>query len=141
MCIRFNVVQCAHIARVCNYYITLCIKFVIFILYRINKMSSLHGLPPLPKSLSGFNLLDSQENPPTPIRTSSIRSGQASGHLVYPPHPKTVNGTAGVDMNQQMNQVTGGRKSTNLDTQLAILRREMVSCFNYFIYLKHLTNR
>lgn len=67
-------------------------------------MSSLHGLPPLPKSLSGFNLLDGQTKPPTPVRTTSMRQG----HLVYPPHPK-ING------------------KSNLDTQLAILRREMVS--------------
>ncbi|XP_044255987.1 uncharacterized protein LOC123005955 isoform X2 [Tribolium madens] len=71
---------------------------------RIKTMSSLHGLPPLPKSLSGFNLLESK--PPTPVRTTSMRQG----HLVYPPHPK----------------INGDRK-TNLDTQLAILRREMYS--------------
>lgn len=104
-------------------------------------MSSLHGLPPLPKSLSGFNLLENQENPPTPVRTSSIRSGQTSlttggGHLVYPPHPKAVNGTS-IDVNQPVT----GRKSTNLDTQLAILRREMVRIFlillNYLLICSH----
>lgn len=83
-------------------------------------MSSLHGLPPLPKSLSGFNLLDGHTKPPTPIRSSSIR-GQP-GHLVYPPHPKINGVTEGVTP-------PTGRKSTNLDTQLAILRREMVSFF------------
>lgn len=87
---------------------------------RIKTMSSLHGLPPLPKSLSGFNLLDGHTKPPTPIRTSSMR-GQA-GHLVYPPHPK-INGVT------EVATPTTGRKSTNLDTQLAILRREMVSFF------------
>ncbi|KAJ8922658.1 hypothetical protein NQ315_007690, partial [Exocentrus adspersus] len=90
---------------------------------RITKMSSLHGLPPLPKSLSGFNLLDGHHNvnPPTPMRSSSIRAQVPPGHLVYPPHPK-MNGDANP-------ATTPGRKFTNLDTQLAILRREMVSRF------------
>ncbi|XP_018565213.1 uncharacterized protein LOC108906452 isoform X2 [Anoplophora glabripennis] len=98
---------------------------------RITKMSSLHGLPPLPKSLSGFNLLEGHQggvsmNPPTPMRSSSIRSTAQQvppGHLVYPPHPK-VNGEVAVS---QVGGGTSGRKSTNLDTQLAILRREMYS--------------
>lgn len=96
---------------------------------------SLHGLPPLPKSLSGFNLLDNRSEagsrgsygrvpaspgPQTPSRASSSRGptpptpGSGTGHVVYPPHPR-INGSA------------GQRKPTNLDMQLAILRREMVS--------------
>lgn len=100
-------------------------------------MSSLHGLPPLPKSLSGFNLLENShriETPPrgtyrvpaspgpqTPSRAGSSRGptpptpGSGSGHVVYPPHPR-VNGTT---------EIPRGRKITTLDTQLAILRREM----------------
>lgn len=73
-------------------------------------MSSLHGLPPLPKSLSGFSLLDGQGKPPTPVRTSSMRQ---TNPPLYSPHSK-MNGETGM-------------KSTNLDSQLAILRREMVS--------------
>ncbi|RZB39297.1 uncharacterized protein BDFB_006416 [Asbolus verrucosus] len=88
---------------------------------RIKAMSSLHGLPPLPKSLSGFNLLDGQTKPPTPVRTTSMRGQTPAnmGHLVYPPHPK-INGATEVAVTP-----ASGRKSTNLDTQLAILRREM----------------
>jgi hypothetical protein len=90
---------------------------------RIKTMSSLHGLPPLPKSLSGFSLLEGQTKPPTPVRTTSMRGQTPSnvGHLVYPPHPK-INGASDVVLTPG-----SGRKSTNLDTQLAILRREMYS--------------
>lgn len=109
---------------------------------RVPSMSSLHGLPPLPKSLSGFNLLENShriETPPrgtyrvpaspgpqTPSRAGSSRGptpptpGSGSGHVVYPPHPR-VNGTT---------EIPRGRKITTLDTQLAILRREMVSHTN-----------
>ncbi|KAL1502189.1 hypothetical protein ABEB36_007367 [Hypothenemus hampei] len=59
-------------------------------------MSHLHGLPPLPKSLSGFSL----DSPATSVRTSSIRSNI---------------------------QFTPTRQFNNLDSQLAILRREMYS--------------
>ncbi|KAK5643751.1 hypothetical protein RI129_007596 [Pyrocoelia pectoralis] len=89
------------------------------IISRLN-MSSLHGLPPLPKSLSGFSLLDNQRNNQTPSRSrgSTPPFGFISGQVVYPPHPRTVNGTS---------DLTTGRKPTNLDNQLAILRREMYS--------------
>lgn len=113
---------------------------------RAPSMSSLHGLPPLPKSLSGFNLLDNQQphrietprgtyrvpaspGPQTPSRAGSSRGptpptpGSGSGLVVYPPHPR-VNGT---------NELPRGRKVTTLDTQLAILRREMVSTQFFFI--------
>lgn len=91
-------------------------------------MSSLqHGLPPLPKSLSGFNITAPNHHPPTPPRSSSIRSGGIpSGHLVYPPHPSKPTDTG-----------TGSKKPTGLDAKLAILRQEMVSTeFNisYKIY-------
>lgn len=87
-------------------------------------MSSLHGLPPLPKSLSGFSLLENQRNPPTPNRATPVRGstpptpGFVTGQVVYPPHPRAVNGTP---------ELPSGRKATNLDNQLAILRREMYS--------------
>lgn len=99
------------------------------------KMSSLHGLPPLPKSLSGFNLLENQRIPQTPNRGIPVRSSTPStpgflfGQVVYPPHPRTTNGTS-------PSTVTG-RKSTNLDNQLAILRREMVSSFISNVNLLH----
>lgn len=89
-------------------------------------MSSLQGLPPLPRSLSGFNLsggrCESGEPPPPPTRSSSKsqRGGktslQSSSSRPSPP----------------------ARQLTTLDTQLAVLRREMVlvqgsfslSCFS-----------
>ncbi|XP_015591528.2 leucine repeat adapter protein 25-like isoform X2 [Cephus cinctus] len=73
-------------------------------------MSSLQGLPPLPRSLSGFNLnivRDGGEPPPPPARSSS--KSQRVTKQVQPgsrPLPPT-------------------RQLTTLDTQLAILRREM----------------
>ncbi|KAL0134292.1 hypothetical protein PUN28_001241 [Cardiocondyla obscurior] len=76
-------------------------------------MSSLQGLPPLPRSLSGFNLSGSRgesgEPPPPPTRSSSKsqRGGktplQSSSSRPSPPT----------------------RQLTTLDTQLAVLRREM----------------
>lgn len=62
------------------------------IISRLSSMSSLHGLPPLPKSLSGFSLLEDEEE-----------------------HP--LNGS----------DAATGKITSNLDAQLAILRREMVS--------------
>ncbi|XP_060530774.1 uncharacterized protein LOC132704651 [Cylas formicarius] len=80
---------------------------------RITKMSHLHGLPPLPKSLSGFNFLDQRhQSPPTPVRTSSMRSSN-QGPQITPTHIGAQQGH--------------GKKMTNLDAQLAILRREMYS--------------
>jgi len=72
-------------------------------------MSSLQGLPPLPRSLSGFNLSgrgESGEPPPPPTRSSSKsqRGGKPSSSRPSPP----------------------ARQLTTLDTQLAVLRREMV---------------
>lgn len=94
------------------------------IVSRLAAMSSLHGLPPLPKSLSGFSLQEDLVQ--TPNRPGSSRGPTPpAGHHVYPPHSKpTVNGTDGPT----------GRPATNLDSQLAILRREMVSLFCDFVY-------
>lgn len=90
------------------------------LLYSIQEriaMSSLQGLPPLPRSLSGFNLnggrSESGEPPPPPTRSSSksqrggktsIQSSSSSSSRPSPP----------------------ARQLTTLDTQLAVLRREMV---------------
>lgn len=94
------------------------------IVSRLAAMSSLHGLPPLPKSLSGFSL--QEDLCQTPTRPGSSRGPTPPvGHHVYPPHMKpTVNGT----------DAPSGRPATNLDSQLAILRREMVSLFCDFVY-------
>ncbi|XP_063974749.1 uncharacterized protein LOC135161257 [Diachasmimorpha longicaudata] len=74
-------------------------------------MSSLQGLPPLPRSLSGFNLseLRRDNEPPLPPTRSSSKTSkgsktpQQSGSRPSPPN----------------------RQLTTLDTQLAILRKEM----------------
>lgn len=77
-------------------------------------MSSLQGLPPLPRSLSGFNLSggrgESGEPPPPPTRSSS--KSQRGG--------KTPLQSASSRPSQPTRQLT------TLDTQLAVLRREMV---------------
>ncbi|KAI4463597.1 hypothetical protein MML48_4g00014409 [Holotrichia oblita] len=89
---------------------------------RLATMSNLHGLPPLPKSLSNFNFL---EGPPTPNRSRNPTppmSNTGTTHLVYPPHPKPMT-----------NGGTTQGSVSNLDAQLAILRREMVSSFSYSI--------
>lgn len=75
-------------------------------------MSSLQGLPPLPRSLSGFNLSGGRsegcEPPPPPTRSSSKtqRGGKTPIQSSSRPSPPA-------------------RQLTTLDTQLAILRREM----------------
>lgn len=67
-------------------------------------MSHLHGLPPLPKSLSGFSFLEThqgnRQTPPTPVRSSSIRGGSRQDEK---------------------------KVLSNLDSQLTVLRREMYS--------------
>lgn len=81
-------------------------------------MSSLQGLPPLPKSLSGINLMDSVKVS-TPVVQDSPRSStthQLRIPSTPPPPPPS-------EPKKQLPQ----RKMTTLDTQLAILRKEMVS--------------
>ena len=80
-------------------------------------MSSLQGLPPLPRSLSGFNLNSGRgeagEPPPPPTRSSSKTQRNA----------KTP-----TNVNQPGSRPSPpARQLTTLDTQLAILRREMVT--------------
>lgn len=88
-------------------------------------MSSLQGLPPLPRSLSGFNLSGGRsegcEPPPPPTRSSSKtqRGGKTPIQSSSRPSPPA-------------------RQLTTLDTQLAILRREMVIVENFlasFLFL------
>ncbi|XP_056644169.1 leucine repeat adapter protein 25-like [Diorhabda sublineata] len=78
---------------------------------------SLPGLPPLPKSLSGFKLQEYPSHlPPTPIRTSSIRStvSHSSNQMLYP------------ESNVHLIPIGGSsRRSSNLDTKLAVLKQEM----------------
>lgn len=82
-------------------------------------MSSLQGLPPLPRSLSGFNLNGAglEPPPPPPARSTSKTSQRSS---VKTPSSTTSLSSQGSRPSPQ------GRQLTTLDTQLAILRREMV---------------
>lgn len=85
------------------------------------EMSNLQGLPPLPKSLSGFSLMETPQTPNRPgsSRTSSVSTG-SNGQMIYSPHSKAgINGSADSSL----------KKMSSLDSKLAILRREMVSIF------------
>ncbi|KAH1001191.1 hypothetical protein HUJ04_013436 [Dendroctonus ponderosae] len=77
-------------------------------------MSHLRGLPPLPKSLSGLNFVEGHQRPtpPTPVRTSSIRAAQ---HI---PNRQPSSGYSAQRDEKQLG---------SLDSQLAVLRREMYS--------------
>jgi len=78
-------------------------------------MSSLQGLPPLPKSLSGINLLESVQVSSPPVTERSATTHQLRIPSTPPPPPPTEP------------KKTPQRKMTTLDTQLAILRKEMFS--------------
>ncbi|KAK0171381.1 hypothetical protein PV328_009121 [Microctonus aethiopoides] len=73
-------------------------------------MSSLQGLPPLPRSLSGFNLNETRGEPPPPPARSSSKVTK-SGKLIQQPSTSRPS--------------LSGRQITTLDTQLTILRKEM----------------
>lgn len=89
---------------------------------RAVSMSSLQGLPPLPKSLSGINLLDSVKvSTPTPVQNDSPRI-IATHHLRTPSTPPPP-----PPSEPKKQTLPTQRKMTTLDTQLAILRKEMVS--------------
>lgn len=89
---------------------------------RAVSMSSLQGLPPLPKSLSGINLLDSVKvSTPTLVQHDSprtIATHQLRIPSTPPPPPPSE---------PKKQTLPTQRKMTTLDTQLAILRKEMVS--------------
>lgn len=71
---------------------------------------SLPGLPPLPKSLSGLELA----------------------------HQNSSSNLFAIESQRAIPTVTATRKPSTLDTQLAILRREMVSEYYIIYYIKHL---
>ncbi|KAL7298445.1 hypothetical protein TKK_0008233 [Trichogramma kaykai] len=87
-------------------------------------MSSLPGLPPLPRSLSGFGLdnggLEPGRSPPPlpPARVPSRGSGGGVGNRLV----KTPSSTSSQSSRPSPQ---GSRQLTTLDTQLSILRREM----------------
>ncbi|XP_066594307.1 uncharacterized protein [Prorops nasuta] len=76
-------------------------------------MSSLQGLPPLPRSLSGFNLSNAGAEPPAPPARSSSKNTA-----------KTQSGKISAQASSSRSSPPA-RQLTTLDTQLAILRREM----------------
>jgi hypothetical protein len=97
---------------------------------------SLPGLPPLPKSLSGFDLAGSQQ-----------QTQQIHQHLMQQQQQfirdfenfnfaekkqqqssSTTSSMSSLDSRRGPSPVN--RKPETLDTQLAVLRREMVSFFN-----------
>uniref|UniRef100_A0A1B6FZN5 Protein FAM89A n=2 Tax=Proconiini TaxID=565685 RepID=A0A1B6FZN5_9HEMI len=89
---------------------------------RAVSMSALQGLPPLPKSLSGINLLESVKvTTPTPMQTESPRS-TGSHQLRIPSTPPPP-----PPSEPKKQTLPTQRKMTTLDTQLAILRKEMFS--------------
>lgn len=74
-------------------------------------MSRVYGLPPLPKSLSGFKFTEVTR---TPERSDSIRSNGSS--------------QMGYFGSEEISTVEDSPKEKiSLDRQLAILRREMVT--------------
>ncbi|RZF36744.1 hypothetical protein LSTR_LSTR005057 [Laodelphax striatellus] len=91
-------------------------------------MASLQGLPPLPKSLSGANLLENSGLP------EQLRLPHPSVPPPPPPtmHPEAVPGgsssaSSTMSSKRMPPPPPPPRKLTTLDTQLAILRKEMYS--------------
>lgn len=86
-------------------------------------MSSLQGLPPLPKSLSGVNLLENVKvTSQVPVASETLRttkSHQQKIPLTSPPPPPPSE--------PKKQSLLHPRKVTTLETQLAMLRKEMVS--------------
>lgn len=110
--------------------------------YTNQKMSSLQGLPPLPKSLSGFNVQDTDEAPPVPPAPPVPARGANTFRYACgtPPSPTTPGSTGGT-LNGASSSSSGDvhrqpRKLTTLDTQLALLKREMVSNDSYSFIIK-----
>lgn len=105
--------------------------------YANQKMSSLQGLPPLPKSLSGFNVQDAEEPPPVPPAPPVPARGAntfryACGSPASPTTPGSTGGSAlnGASSSSSCDVNRQPRKLTTLDTQLALLKREMVSVYS-----------
>lgn len=94
---------------------------------------SMPGLPPLPKSLSGFELAAVQQQLQYGLTaiTEQAAAAAASQQQQQQQQLEGVNlqpGSEGPQSQQQQQQSVSPmpRKSSTLDTQLSILRREMV---------------
>lgn len=102
--------------------------FSVVVLYRINM--SMPGLPPLPKSLSGFELAAAQQQLQhglTAITEQAAAAAaavqqQGSNHHQH----QQMSGGDGLQQQQQNLGQMPRRQSSTLDNQLSILRREMV---------------
>ncbi|GAB6033690.1 Protein fam89a [Chamberlinius hualienensis] len=92
-------------------------------------MASLQGLPPLPKSLSGLlNFSSSQWKEMERIHTMRTMIQQDLNRSQMYNHGVNVNETheAGVEHGRSPPAHAKVRKTSTLDTQLALLRKEMV---------------
>lgn len=95
---------------------------------------SMPGLPPLPKSLSGFELAAAQQQLQyglTAITEQAAAAAAAQAHQGSNQHILQSN-SEGVS-HQSQNMAAMQRRPSTLDTQLSILRREMVRELNFFI--------
>lgn len=124
----------------CNCPIT---KFLFFPLSNYSINMSLPGLPPLPKSLSGFDLSQPiQQQPPTQQTTQiQQQTNQSTNNyhnllqiqqqqLLQQQQNALSSTLNSFDSQRSLTSSSSSsisRKNSTLDTQLAILRREMVS--------------
>lgn len=84
------------------------------------------GLPPLPKSLSGFELAAAQQQLQyglTAITEQAAAAAAADGGCLH----GAINNQGKQQPNDAMQSPLARKSSSTLDTQLSILRREMVS--------------
>lgn len=106
---------------------------------------SLPGLPPLPKSLSGFELTQQQmqmqqQQPPQQSQTNNyhnllqVQQQQQQLQQQQQQHHQALNSFDSQRSLTSSSSSSISRKNSTLDTQLAILRREMVS---FYIFLFH----
>lgn len=110
---------------------------------------SLPGLPPLPKSLSGFELtqqqmqMQQQQQPPQQSQTNNYHNllqvqqqQQQQLQQQQQQHHQALNSFDSQRSLTSSSSSSISRKNSTLDTQLAILRREMVSLYSilYFIF-------
>lgn len=96
---------------------------------------SLPGLPPLPKSLSGFDLTQPLQQPQQSQQTQSSNNYHNLMQLQQQQQNALLSSTL-ISFDSQRSLTSSSsssisRKNSTLDTQLAILRREMVSTFSF----------
>ena len=101
---------------------------------------SLPGLPPLPKSLSGFELTQQQmqmqqQQPQQQSQTNNyhnlLQVQQQQQQLQQQQHHQALNSFDSQRSLTSSSSSSISRKNSTLDTQLAILRREMVSFYKF----------